>query len=160
MAELKNPKHELFCREYIVDYNGTQAAIRAAYSPGSAANTASRLLTNEEILARVRELQKEQMQRLSLNADMVILEILDTYRSCRQGTPVLQRNQTTGKWEEAGIYQFDSHGALKALELLGKHLGVFEKKPAGGDKGGSNLLEKLLEGTGGEINTEDVPELQ
>lgn len=160
MAELKNPKHELFCREYIVDYNGTHAASRAGYSPGSAANTASRLLTNEEILARVRELQKEQMQRLSLNADMVILEILDTYRSCREGKPVMQRNQTTGKWEESGIYQFDSHGALKALELLGKHLGVFEKKPAGSDKEGSNLLEKLLEGTKGEINTDDVPELQ
>lgn len=160
MPELKNPRHELFCREYIVDYNGRQAAIRAGYSDSSAGNQASRLLTNDDVLARVRELQKEQMERLSLNADMVILEILDTYRSCRQGTPVLQRNQTTGKWEESGIYQFDSHGALKALEMLGRHLGVFEKKPAGGGKEDSNLLEKLLEGTSGGINTDDIPELQ
>ena len=35
MAELKNPKHELFCREYIVDYNGTQAAIRALVCDGA-----------------------------------------------------------------------------------------------------------------------------
>lgn len=160
MPELKNPQQELFCREYIVDYNGRQAAIRAGYSERSAASTASRLTTNDDILARVRELQKEQMERLSLNADMVILEILDTYRSCRQGTPVLQRNKSTGKWEESGIYQFDSHGALKALEMLGKHLGVFEKKPAGSDKEDSNLLQKLLEGTGGEIYTDDIPELQ
>ena len=160
MPELKNPRHELFCREYIVDYNGRQAALRAGYTESSAGNTASRLLTNDDVLARVRELQKEQMQRLSLNADMVILEILNTYRCCREGTPVMQRNKTTGKWEESGIYQFDSHGALKALELLGKHLGVFEKKPTGGEKEGSNLLEKLLEGTKGEINTDDVPELQ
>ena len=160
MPELKNSRHELFCREYIIDYNGTQAAIRAGFSERSAASTASRLTTNDEVLARVRELQKEQMERLSLNADMVVLEILDTYRSCRQGTPVLQRNTRTGKWEESGIYQFDSHGALKALEMLGRHLGVFEKKTTGGDKEDSNLLQKLLEGTGGEVSTDDVPELQ
>lgn len=160
MPELKNQRQELFCREYIVDYIGGKAAIRAGYAEGSARSTASKLLTNPDILARVRELQKEQMERLSLNADMVVLEILDTYRSCRQGTPVLQRNKTTGKWEESGIYQFDSHGALKALELLGKHLGVFDKKPVGQEPGENNLLEKILEGAGGEINTDDLPELQ
>lgn len=160
MPELKNDRQELFCQEYIIDYIGYKAAIRAGYAECSARSTASKLLTNPDILARVRELQKERMERLSLNQDMVVLEIMDTYRSCRHGTPVLQRNKATGKWEETGIYQFDSHGALKALELLGKHLGVFEKKPAGGVEESSNLLEKLLEGTGGEINTDDIPEIQ
>lgn len=159
MPELKNKKHERFCQEYVIDYNGKQAAERAGYKASNARAQASDLLTNADILARVRELQKEQMERLSLNADMVILEILDTYRSCRQGTPVMQRNPRTGKWEESGIYQFDSHGALKALELLGKHLGVFEKKPADPDADQSNLLEQILAGTKEEINTDDLSEV-
>jgi D-tyrosyl-tRNA(Tyr) deacylase len=35
-----SPKQEAFCREYIVDWNGTQAAIRAGYAPGSAQDQA------------------------------------------------------------------------------------------------------------------------
>ena len=74
MAELENEKHELFCQEYLVDLNGTQAAIRAGYKKRSAASTASTLLTNPNILARVGELRKEQRERLALNADFVVLE--------------------------------------------------------------------------------------
>ena len=49
-------KQEHFCAEYAVDYNGTQAAIRAGYSEKNAANQASRMLRNAEVLARVGEL--------------------------------------------------------------------------------------------------------
>ena len=66
-------KQEHFCAEYAVDYNGTQAAIRAGYSEKNAANQASRMLRNAEVLARVRELQREQVERLAVSTDFVVL---------------------------------------------------------------------------------------
>ena len=45
---LKNAKKELFCQEYLIDLNGTQAAIRATYSPRTAKQQASKMLLDDE----------------------------------------------------------------------------------------------------------------
>lgn len=123
MTELK-PKHERFCQEYIIDYHGTNAAIRAGYEEKNARKQASRLLTNADILARIRELQQEQVKRLAVSQDYVITQLIDTYNCCRQPKPVMEYDYAKKEWVESGVYQFDSKGALKALELLGKHLGT------------------------------------
>ncbi len=127
MTEL-NRQQELFCQEYVVDYNGAQAAIRAGYKKENARKQASRLLTNADILARVHELQKDQLDRLALSQDYVVLQLLETYKCCREPSPVMRYDSSTGEMEETGMYQFDSKGALRALELLGKHLGMFNDK--------------------------------
>ena len=123
MTELK-PKHERFCQEYIIDYHGTNAAIRAGYEEKSARKQASRLLTNADILARIRELQQEQVKRLAVSQDYVITQLIDTYNCCRQPKPVMEYDYVKKEWVESGVYQFDSKGALKALELLGNHRGT------------------------------------
>lgn len=160
MAELKNKKHERFAQEYLVDYNATAAAIRTGYSKRSARSTGSELLTKPDILARVHELQKEICKRLGVSAEMVIIETLKTYRECKSPTPCLQRNEKTGKYEEVGVYAFDSKGALKALDSLAKYTGLTEKKhdPNAGDK--NNLMEQILAATEKDVNTDDLPELQ
>ena len=127
MTELKK-RYELFCQEYVVDYNGTQAAIRAGYKEKSARQQASRLLVSEEVLTRISELQKDQLDRLALSQDYVVLQLLETYKCCREPSPVLRYDPSTGEMEETGMYQFDSKGALRALELIGKHLGMFSDK--------------------------------
>lgn len=127
MTELKK-RYELFCQEYVVDYNGTQAAIRAGYKEKSARQQASRLLALEEVLTRISELQKDQLDRLALSQDYVVLQLLETYKCCREPSPVLRYDPSTGEMEETGMYQFDSKGALRALELIGKHLGMFSDK--------------------------------
>lgn len=127
MTELKK-RYELFCQEYVVDYNGTQAAIRAGYKEKSARQQASRLLALEEVLTRISELQKDQLDRLALSQDYVVLQLLETYKCCREPTPVMRYDPSTGEMEETGMYQFDSKGALRALELIGKHLGMFSDK--------------------------------
>lgn len=155
MAELENEKHEKFCQEYLVDLNGTQAAIRAGYGKRSAASQASTLLRNPNILARVGELRKEQRERLALNADFVVLELIKIYKKCSTPTPARTLNPQTGKYEECGVYGFNSKGALKALELLGKHIGVQGIE----DQQKNNLLE-MLKVTEEDINTDDLQELQ
>lgn len=127
MAAL-NGKQERFCQEYVIDYNGKQAALRAGYQERSARQQASRLLTNAAVLARVRELQKEQVERLAISQDYVVLQLLETYQRCLEVTPVLRFDPSTGQMEETGMYQFDSKGALRALELIGKHLGMYNDK--------------------------------
>ena len=110
MCALKK-REERFCREYVIDYNGTQAAIRAGYKPDDAANRAYRLVRKAEIAARVRELEKEMAERLGLSQDYVVIQLVQRYDECRA--------------------KGDNKNALKALELMGKHLGMFDKvKPA------------------------------
>lgn len=142
------PKQERFCQEYIVDYNGTQAAVRAGYAVNSARKTASRLLTNADILARVRELQREQTARLALTQDYVLQQLVDTYRCCREPEPVLVYDPDAGGMVESGKYQFDSKGALRALELIGKHLGMYQDKLKLDAKLDTGQLGKVLEQLG------------
>ena len=49
---------------------------------------------------------------------------------------------------------------LKALELLGKYLGLFESRAAWSDGQDSNLLQAIIEATRKEVDTDDLPELQ
>lgn len=142
------PKQERFCQEYIVDYNGTQAAVRAGYAANSARKTASRMLTNADILARVRELQREQTARLALTQDYVLQQLVDTYRCCREPEPVLVYDPDAGGMVESGKYQFDSKGALRALELIGKHLGMYQDKLRLDAKLDTGQLGKVLEQLG------------
>ena len=138
------PKQERFCQEYIIDYNGTQAAIRAGCSENSARKTASKWLTNADILARVRELQADQTRRLAVSADFVIQQLVETLERCMTAQPVMVWDPDTKQKVESGTYVFDSKGALRALELIGKHLGMFEDRmrlSAGPDTG---ILDDVL----------------
>ena len=74
-------KQEQFCREYIIDLNATQAAIRAGYSKKNADKIGSQLLGKTRVLDRIAELKKENINRvaseseLEIRADRTLLEI-------------------------------------------------------------------------------------
>lgn len=141
---MENKRHERFCQEYVVDYNGTQAAIRAGFKEKSARQQAARMLTNANILSRVRELQHEQVERLAVTQDYVVLQLLDTYQKCLEETPVMKFDPDLGEMVETGKYQFDSRGALRALELLGKHLGMYNDKLQVDTKINTGQLDNVL----------------
>lgn len=75
MSRKSEQQTELFCRAYVIDLNGTKAAIAAGYSPKSAKVTASRLLTRANISARIAELAKEKADKLDITAERVLREI-------------------------------------------------------------------------------------
>lgn len=62
-------KQEAFCREYVVDFNGTQAAIRAGYSEKTANRIATENLSKPVISNFIAELQNKQAERLEITAD-------------------------------------------------------------------------------------------
>lgn len=53
MARKSNLRHQIFANEYVIDLNGTRAAIAAGYAPNSADVTASQLLDNPKVIRRI-----------------------------------------------------------------------------------------------------------
>lgn len=123
-----NDKQEMFCKEYLVDLNKTQAAIRAGYSEKTASATASRLLKNVNVLARVKELKDNRADELELDAYWVLKRLKDISDRSMQAEPVMIYDHVEGEMVETGEYEFDSTGANKATELIGKHIGMFDPK--------------------------------
>lgn len=72
-----NDKQEMFCREYLVDLNATQAAIRAGYSEKTANRIAAQLLSKLDIEKRIQELMNRRSERLDIDADYVLKRLVD-----------------------------------------------------------------------------------
>lgn len=127
-------KQKLFCREYILDLNASQAAIRAGYSSKCAKEQGYRLLTYAHIQEELAELMKNREARLEITADFVLQTIVETIKRCsqgqamldRKGIPVLGLDVQTG--DEKQLYKFDSAGVLRGAELLGRHLRLFSDR--------------------------------
>jgi PBSX family phage terminase large subunit len=104
-------KQKRFCEEYLVDLNATQAYRRAGYSArkdDTARVEGSKLLTKPNIQKYLQELRAKQAARTGVSADFVVQEL---YRVAGSD-PELKGSDK-----------------MKALELLGKHLGMFTEKP-------------------------------
>lgn len=69
-----NDKQREFCRQYLVDFNATQAAIRAGYAMPSARQQANRLLTNDDIQHEIARLAKASAQRVDVSVERAIQE--------------------------------------------------------------------------------------
>ncbi len=70
-----NAKQLRFCQEYMIDFNGTQAAIRAGYSKKTARFIATENLTKPNIQAKIAELVRIQADRLEITSEAVMQEL-------------------------------------------------------------------------------------
>lgn len=68
------PKQERFCQEYMVDLNGTQAAIRAGYSKNGADIAAIRLLGNTSCAAYIQSIQAKLAKKFEVTQDRILRE--------------------------------------------------------------------------------------
>ena len=116
-----NEKQKQFCEEYIIDLNGTQAAIRAGYSGKTANRIASELLSKLDIQEYICELKNKRSERVKYSQDELMRDILEVKNRCMQANPVLDK-----EGNETGVWKFDSNGANKALDMLAKHVGFYE----------------------------------
>jgi len=135
-------KQRCFVDEYMIDLNGTQAAIRAGYSPKTAQEQASRLIKNKHVKEALDIARAKRAAKAAVDAEYVLIRLKEVAERCLQQKPVQVFDKTErcmvqakeevidedGNVKEAGVYQFDSVGANKSLELIGKHLGMFEDK--------------------------------
>ena len=116
-----NEKQKQFCEEYIIDLNGTQAAIRAGYSAKTANEQAAQLLAKLSIQEYICELKNKRSERVKYSQDELMHDILEVKNRCMQANPVLDK-----EGNETGVWKFDSNGANKALDMLAKHVGFYE----------------------------------
>jgi phage terminase small subunit len=118
------PARERFCQEYLVDLNAARA-YRTAYpraSPKSARVNAARLLTDDRVIDRIQHLMAARATRVQLSADWVLERLKDNVERAMQTIPVLD-----AEGMPAGEYRYEGAVANRALELLGRHLGLFPK---------------------------------
>lgn len=123
-----NEKQYRFVQEYIVDYNATQAAIRAGYSPKTAYSNGQRLLKHAEVQAAIKEIQDKATDKAIVDRNMVLAGLLKEAEFKGQGA---------------------SHAArVSAWEKIGKTMGMFIDKTENNtniqiEKELSNLLDEL-----------------
>lgn len=149
MARGLTAKQEVFVEEYLIDLNATQAAIRAGYSARNASRIASELLTKTRVRARVDEALAERSKRTGVNAERVLRELArlafidptrlidedggiipsasEDDRAAIMGVKVKRTPGDAGDSVEREVRLADK---IKALELLGKHLGMYTDRLA------------------------------
>ena len=121
-----NETQKQFCNEYLIDFNGTQAAIRAGYSPKSAYSTANENLRKPEIQSYLKELIENRNERTKITQDDVIKDIIEVKNRCMQKAPVMFMGKQVQDESGNNLWKFDSQGATKALDMLAKHTGIYE----------------------------------
>lgn len=110
MSKQLTEKQKRFCEEYLIDLNATQSYLRAGYKAKSsdiACAEGSKLLRNPKVAEYIKELRERQAKRTEVSSDEVVEE-LKKVAFC--DAKVLGRDK------------------VKALELLGQHLGMFTEK--------------------------------
>ena len=120
---------KLFVLEMLKDFNGTQAAIRAGYAEKGARVTACRLLTNPNIKAQVEQAKLARQEVVKIDAEYVLRQSVKLHERCMsEAEPIMKRigKDLVHDTDEHGnlLFKFDSGGAAKGLELIGKHITV------------------------------------
>ena len=126
-------KQKRFIEEYLVDLNATQAAIRAGYSEKTAYSIGEENLKKPEIKRAIEEAQLNRSSRVQITHDDVIrmlIENIEKSSGTKQVVITQTRKSEDGEFVGDDIAQFvyEPSSVNKALELLGKHLGMFKDK--------------------------------
>lgn len=146
MAKLSE-KQQRFVDEYLIDLNATQAAIRAGYSAKRASEIGYQLLQKTTVQNAIAEKMAERSRRTGVNQDRVVLElariaflrmtdVVDSQGqirdeaseddlSCIESIKYKHSETDSGSSVEREV---KAASKIKALELLGRHMGMFKDK--------------------------------
>ena len=127
-------KQKRFIDEYLIDLNATQAAIRAGYSKKTAQQISSNLLLNVVIQEAIQEKLKKIEKKSELSQQWVLDRLEEITDRCLQRVPVMYYDKVEKEYVQEkdangeGVWTFQPAGANKAVENIGRHLGMFNDK--------------------------------
>lgn len=161
MAKLTD-RQERFVIEYLVDLNATQAAIRAGYSPKTAAAQAARLLVNANVEAEIKKRQGKIQDKLEISQERIIQELAaiafangadfaevidegglfqNVKFKATETLPAEKRSAISSIKSGSSGMEVKTYDKLRAMELLGKYLGYLD---GNGDKGKATSLADTI----------------
>lgn len=137
------PKQSAFVREYLIDLNATQAAIRAGYSQKTAYSQGQRLLKNVEVADAIDESMRKRANKVEITAERVLREaarlaLYDVRKLCKDDGSLVPLTELDDDIAAAivGIditdselgstYKYRLADKNSAIERLFKHLGLYE----------------------------------
>ena len=151
-------KQQRFVDEFLVDGDAEQAAIRSGYSPARAIRVAAQLLENPEVERAIQLAEQTRAPGTAISAEAVIRELaIIAFSDLRQdlavgldgslslkslkdlpGASAIKKIKEKRKIKSLGEnsevlesqLEVEYHDKLKALEVLGKHLGLFSEGTA------------------------------
>jgi phage terminase small subunit len=172
MSAKLTAKQARFVEEYMIDLNAKQAAIRAGYSPKTAAAIAEKLLKKPQVAKAIKAAMDERSERTAITAERVLDELArvafaDLSKAFREDGTLkalheMDRDtrraivslEVTALHGEEGVKigtlsKIKLGDKLRALELLGRHLGMFNDKLtiAADAENPLQVILKLAQGT-------------
>lgn len=171
MANKLTPKQQRFVQEYMIDLNATAAAGRAGYSDP---NFGRQLITKPNVAVEIQKRQEKIRGKLEITQERVIKELAAVafsngtdFAQIQSGGRVFlvptEQLDDTKKRAVASIKEgqfgteVKTYDKIKALELLGKHLGMFSDRAGALTQETNNLLEAIKDT---EVDTDEVPEAE
>ena len=125
-------KQKRFVEEYLIDLNATQAAIRAGYSADTARQIGAENLSKLVIQEAIQDAQNKRAKRVNVTQDDILKGLLEivAMSTGKQKITETELSKVDGSIVPMDVEKvcFEPHAANKALELLGKHLGMFKDK--------------------------------
>lgn len=170
-------KQKRFVQEYLVDLNATAAAKRAGYSEKSASRIAVELLNKTQVSAEIQKQQAERQKRTEITQEKVLQELAaiafangyDFAQVIKPGVvrvipteeiPQDKRKAVASIKETANGTEIKTYDKVRALELLGKHLGIFDSNNNTITEQENNIFEVINQSTNGELNTSAISEIE
>lgn len=122
-------KQQLFCDEYLIDLNATQAAIRAGYSKKTAYSIGNENLMKPELKKYIEERMAEKKAELIADQDEVLKYLTSVMRGESKSSVVVVENVGDYCSEAREMQKSpDEKERLKAAEMLGKRYGLYTEK--------------------------------
>ena len=125
LEKVLTDKERMFVHALLACGNQTQAAVAAGYSKKSAHVQASRMLKKDKVLAYKRACVKQIYAEKGITPETVLLKLAEIYERCMEAVPHETWDTAAKAYVADGTWVFDARGAVKALELMGKHMGMF-----------------------------------
>jgi phage terminase small subunit len=133
MVDTLTQQQENFCMAYVETGNASEAYRRAyprsrKWKPDSVYPKASKLLAKGKIKARLRDLQRSARERHDITMDRILRDIRETADVAMGRKPSKRTVIQDGKTVELEVREFNGAVALKALDMLARHLGLYDQK--------------------------------